>query len=100
MTITIYTTRTADAIRLGYAATATLVEPIGISRTWIDRAEYVLPDGYEVAESNSLTQEIYNAAGHHCPLACTGKDGSLPVIVDIDTASGITNLQKVRDLPW
>lgn len=100
MTITIYTTRTADDINLGYAATATLVEPTDISSIWIDRAEYVLPDGYEVSESNGLRPEIYNSAGHHCPLACTGKDESLPVIVDIDTSSGITNLHKVRDLPW
>nr|DAN94899.1 MAG TPA: hypothetical protein [Caudoviricetes sp.] len=100
MTITIYTTRTADDINLGYAATATLVEPTDISSIWIDRAEYVLPDGYEIAQSKSLALEIYNAAGHHCPLACGGKNGSLPVIVDIDTASGITNLHKVRDLPW
>lgn len=100
MTIIIYMTRTADDIRLGYAATVTLVEPTDISSIWIDRAEYILPDGYEVAESSDLVPQIYNADGHHCPLACTGKDGSLPVIVDIDRASDIANLRKVRDLPW
>lgn len=43
--------------------------------------QYILPDGYEVAECAGGTLEFYNAAGKHCPLTTLG---NTPVIVDID----------------
>lgn len=102
-TITIYTIHTGDAISLGQPAGHTLEEPVGISRTWIARAEYVLPEGYHASKSSGGTQEIYNAAGHHCPLsdsAWMGKGGGHPVLVDSDADPWRVKLEKVRDLPW
>lgn len=43
--------------------------------------EYFLPEGYEIAMSNSETLEIYNSAGQHCPLV---KKFNSPCIIDDD----------------
>lgn len=102
-TVVIYTIRTENHYDFGYPAIHTLEEPSDISRTWITRAEYVLPDGYHVSVSNSGTYEINNAAGHRCPLADSqwmGKGGGSPVLVDDDADPWRVKLEKVRDLPW
>ena len=103
MTVIIYTIRTENHYQLGTPAAHTLDEPAGISREWITRAEYDMPDGYTVSRSNSGTHEIYNAAGHHCPLADSawmGKGDGSPILVDSDAASPRVKLSMVCDLPW
>ena len=51
MNVIIYTVKGMDYYQLGTPAKHTLSEPT-ISREWISRAEYSLPSGYEVSESN------------------------------------------------
>lgn len=101
--ITIYTIRTEDHYRLGTPAAHTLTEPETISRTWIDRAEYMLPKGYEVAASTDGTPAIYNATGKHCDIidsAHYGIGGGAPVLIDNAANPRRVTLTKVRDLPW
>ena len=103
MTITIYTIRIADHYRLGDPAIHVLEEPGSIDRTWIDRTEYELPSGYTAAMCQLGTLQIYNASGHHCPLADSlwaGQGGGSPVLVDSDASPWRIKLTKVRDLPW
>lgn len=100
--IVIYTTMDEDHYKLGSPAAHTLYEP-AISRTWITRAEYILPDGYSVKMSNGDRLEIYDADGRHCPLADSqvyGNGGGEPLLVDIHSDEQLTRLEKVRDLPW
>jgi len=44
--------------------------------------EYILPDGYEVSESNCGTMEVYNSRGHHCAIIMNGS--GLPELIDSD----------------
>ena len=103
MTITIYTIRTGDDYELGRSAIHLLAEPAEISRTWIDRAEYALPEGYTVAEDNNGSLGVYNIENRHCPLADSkwnDKGGGQPVLVDSSASPWRVKLKKVRDLPW
>ena len=59
MNVIIYTVKGMDYYQLGTPAKHTLSEPT-ISREWISRAEYSLPSGYEVSESNDGMPEIYD----------------------------------------
>lgn len=66
MNVIIYTVKGMDYYQLGTPAKHTLSEPT-ISREWISRAEYSLPSGYEVSESNDGMPEIYDAHGRLAP---------------------------------
>lgn len=101
-TITIYTVRNADHIECGQSENYTLNGSL-YSSPWYyiyDSAEYLLPAGYHAAESTSGTTEIYDAAGHHCPLAdgdYFGNRRGTPHIVDIYAATHFIALKKVED---
>lgn len=97
MNVIIYTVKGMDYYQLGTPAKHTLSEPT-ISREWISRAEYSLPSGYEVSESNDGMPEIYDAHGRHCPISDGPNEN--PLIVDINTPSGCVELNKLRDIPW
>ena len=103
MNTVIYTVRTEDHYRFGFPACHLLDEPSTLSRAWITRAEYILPDGYTTSRCKNGTLEIYNAAGKHCPLADSGyhgNGGGTPCIIDIDASPRYIKLDKVCDLPW
>ena len=97
MNVIIYTVKGMDYYQLGTPAKLTLSEPT-ISREWISRAEYSLPSGYEVSESNDGMPEIYDAHGRHCPISDGPNEN--PLLVDINTPSGYVELNKLREIPW
>lgn len=102
-TITIYIVKTEDYYRHGAPATYRLEEPYGLSREWIERAEYELPEEYTTAMSNMGMLEIYNAAGKHCPILGSlsrGEDSGAPILLDADANPSCVKLQKLRELPW
>lgn len=104
--ITIYAIKTADCYRFGWPTEYRLTEPYSLSREWITKAEYELPDGYEVAESSSGEPMIYDSKGDYCPLVSGRKalgEDDFPVL-DIGTADEpmleSIALKKIRDLDW
>lgn len=97
MNVIIYTVKGMDYYQLGIPAKHLLSEP-NISREWISRAEYALPDDYTVSESNDGMPEIYDAHGRHCPIS--DEPSGNPLLVDINTPSGHVELNKLRDIPW
>lgn len=105
MTITICSARDEAASMLGVPAIHSLQKKpkSPISRAWLRRAEYELPDGYSVKEGDDGESRIYNSKGRHCPLIDSayvfGGEGS-PVLVDGDLPpeSRAIHLKKTYDL--
>lgn len=104
--ITIFAIKTADCYQFGRPAEYRLTEPYSLSREWITKAEYELPDGYEVAENAVGEPTIYDTKGNRCPLVSGRKalgSDDFPVLVigtvDEPMREPIT-LKKIRDLDW
>lgn len=77
-----------------------LVDPVGVSASFIRRAIYDLPQGYHVAESESGEMRIFDKDNKCHPLFDSqvwGRNGGHPCI-GVDGIS--TRLAKIRDLPW
>ena len=104
--VTIFAIKTADCYQFGWPASYRLEEPHSLSREWITKAEYELPDGYEVAENAVGEPTIYDAKGNRCPLvsgrkALGGDDFPVLVIGTVDEpAREPITLKKIRDLDW
>lgn len=99
-TVTVYTIRTADHHRFGLPADIRLYVPAGVELTWVDRAEYELPEGYRVGLTRCDEPVIYNNSGHDCPLCPVSRCSTEPEIIDIDANPTYIKLKKVQDLPW
>ena len=101
MNIIIYKVATEDCYRCGFEPAFKLTEPKHISREWITRAEYTLPDGFEVAKNIYDQPAIFRESdGKCCDLIsdrCFGRGGENPVLL-IDGER--VKLAKIRDLPW
>jgi hypothetical protein len=101
--IIIYTVNTEDHYRLGTPSEHLLYEP-NISRTWIERAEYEIPEGYYVGSREDGLPEFYRKDDNsHCPLTdseCYGKGGGKPILIDNRANKYRVKFTKIRDLPW
>lgn len=92
-TIIVYTIKDANAYELGRRAAHVLSKdsiPADLSWTWVAVTEYVLPDGYEVAERADGALAIYK--GEECCLLGSDEDDN-PVI-----RPGFVRLAKVRNI--
>ena len=101
MNIIIYKVATEDFYRCGSEPAFKLYEPKHISREWITRAEYELPEACELAETIYSVPAIYRKDnGKHCELTSdrwNGRGGESPVLIDGESR---TKLRKIRDIPW
>lgn len=100
-TIIIYITKGENYYRFGpYVGgfSCSYYEP-NCSRQWIDKVEYVIPEGYVYAESYADDCYLYNANGEYCPICYDIKANSV-FLIDIDRKDYKVNLRKVRDIPW
>ena len=99
-TVIIYTIKDANAYKFGRRAAHVLSKdsiPVDLSWTWVAVTEYVLPDGYEVAERADGALAIYK--GEERCLLSSDKDDN-PVILDLSTPGrpAYIRLARVRGL--
>lgn len=92
-TIIIYRCTSEEQCQFGMRDAFALNEPQSIGRIWYDQEEYVLPNGFDVAECIGGGNAIYNAAGNHCTLIANYNNQ--PVLVDTD---GIHPLKRAAAL--
>lgn len=101
MNIIIYKVATEDFYHCGFEPAFKLTEPTHISREWITRAEYALPEGYELAETIYGEPAIFRKSDNaHCELTSDrwhGRCGENPVLIDSESR---VKLSKIRDLSW
>lgn len=98
--ITVYTVKAARHYQFGLPADICLDIPAGIELTWVNRAEYELPEGYKLGTTIFGEKAIYNKSGHYCPLNTTNKYSETPVIIDNSKNPTFIKLNKIQDLPW
>ncbi|WP_050698642.1 hypothetical protein [Anaeromassilibacillus senegalensis] len=94
-TVTIYRCTSESRCQFGRQDAFTLDEPQNISRIWYDPEEYILPDGFEVAECVDGSSAIYNTAGEHCIL--TAGYNNQPVLIDTTGIHAIKNAAALRE---
>lgn len=101
MGIIIYKVETEDCYRCGIEPAFKLEEPAHISREWITRAEYELPESYELAKTIYDEPAIFRKDDNvHCELTSDrwfGRGGDNPVLID---GTDRVKLHKIRDIPW
>jgi hypothetical protein len=84
-TVKIYKTTCTKSFMMGEQGTGYSLSPWGDDTEYYEGYDdggeiYTLPNGYEVAQSKSGTDELYDEAGNHCTLVVGNKSG-LPVAV-------------------
>ena len=98
MSIVIYEIMTEDQIRFGHYPTYSLSEPYGMSREWINKSEYNLPDGYSIGKNPFETPLIFDE--HGIGVDVVYHRGGPAILLTDGMKPKYMKLEKIRDLEW